>query len=110
MSDAAGVSAALRMTLANLAAADAAASHCLTLAADAADALAGDAETKPQAVASISREFADTVHTLGALLHDEVDKSGGPVSIAAAHVHLASDGKTYAHPQPQAGSAAAGPG
>ncbi len=75
----------LAITLANLKAVDASICHSLGLAADTAEALGGltaDTET----LSSLMDEFAQCTQTIGTLLHDEIDKLGGPISIAVARV------------------------
>lgn len=81
-------SAHLAVSLANLTTVDAAAQHCLSIAADTAEALAAGAHTQPDVLAALASEYARTVHTLGSLLHDEVDKAGGPIALGAAHAVL----------------------
>ena len=78
----------LAVSLANLAAVDAATQHCLSLAADTADTLAAGAHKHADELAALASEYARTVHTLGTLLHDEVDKAGGAVALGAAHIVL----------------------
>ena len=101
-------SAQLQVSLHNLAAADAAAAHALALAADTAEALAAATPASGDALTALATEYARTVHTLGALLHDEVDKAGGPVAVAVAAV--AHGGVLpSAAPAPAAAAAAADP-
>jgi len=78
----------LAITLANLESVDASIVHSLGVAADTAEALS-NMTPDADALASMMLEFAQCTQTIGTLLHDEIDKLGGPIAMSVAQVAYA---------------------
>jgi hypothetical protein len=93
----------LEVTISNLRVVDASIAHSLAVAADTADELAS-ARGDTDALASLMEEYAQCVQGIGSLLHDEIDKLGGPIAIAVAKV---AHGGVPLHDRPTVSSAKA---
>ena len=78
----------LAITLANLKTVDSSIVHSLAVAADTAETLSR-LSSDPEALTSQMQEFAQCTQMIGTLLHDEIDKLGGPIALSIAKVAYA---------------------